>query len=224
MLVDAAGEIARASPHGSIGDEALYEHVHLTFHATWQIARLILPRIGEDLLRRGRVHAVVTEPLSYEEARQRLAFTAFDEAMIIDELLDRFSRAPFTGQSDHAWRMATWRERGAAANRLLESPEHRQQILTQYERALAYAPDDWILARDYGWILAAFGQPERAIPWLEQAHAKSSGDTDTLVALAGAFRSVGRKSEADVVLDQLREISPAHPQLPENAHRPPAVR
>jgi tetratricopeptide (TPR) repeat protein len=215
-LVDVAGEIGAGSPHGLIGDEALYEHVHLTAHATWRTARLLLPRIGVDLVRRGLAEAVAPEPFSYEEVRQRLGFTVFEQAMIIDEMLDRFSHPPFTAQSDHAVRMAMWRERAAAANRLLESPENRRQIEAQYERALAHWPDDWILARNYGWMLAAFNENARAIPWLERAYAAMNQDVDTLVALGRALAAEGREAEANDIFEALRGLAPTHPELPEN--------
>lgn len=213
-LVDLAAELAAIAPHGIVGDEFLYEHVHLTFRGTWEVARRLLDRVSADLMRRGRIRAAVDEPLAQEAARVQLGYTIYEQAMIAQELLHRFAAPPFSGQSDQPFRIGAWQQRAATAAGLLNQPGARTTLAAAYEQALATAPDDWVLRRNYGMALVAQGDPTAALPWLEQARAWIDDDPDTLFALATALRATQRDDEAATVLARLRELEPRYPGLP----------
>jgi tetratricopeptide (TPR) repeat protein len=213
-LVDLAVELGATSPHGILGNEVLYEHVHLTFRGTWEAARILFDRVSADLARRGLVPQAVAAPLSYEEARTRLAYTTYEQAMIIHELRQRFARPPFTGQSDHAARIAAWEQRAAAADELLQRPESRAAFVSIYEQAIAAAPGDWVLRRNYGMMLVATGAPDRALAPLEQARAVIDDDPDLLFALGTAQRATHREAAARETFQRLRELEPRYPGLP----------
>ncbi len=213
-LVDLARNLAETSPHGILGDEALYEHVHLTFRATWEVARILFDRVSADLVRRHLIAEAVPAPFSYEQARGRLAYTTYEQAMIIQELLRRFARPPFTGQSDHEIRMSVWNERATAARALLERPDTREALVSLYERAIAAAPDDWVLQRNFGMMLVGEGAPERAIAPLQKALAVIDDDPDTLFALGTALGGAHRDGDARTVFEKLHKLEPRYPGLP----------
>ena len=48
-MVDLATTLAERSGHGVVGDELLYEHVHLTFRGTFEVASELFPRVVADL-------------------------------------------------------------------------------------------------------------------------------------------------------------------------------
>ena len=182
-IVDLAAVLAARSAHGIVGDELLYEHVHFTFRGGYEVAREVFPRVAADLIRRGLTVGAVSEPIGYDEARLRLAYTAHEQAMVALNLLGRFRRAPFTGQLDSAFRVQIWERHVAAANSLLARPETTAALLKIYQQALALSPDDWMLARNAGSMLVGRQSPAEAVPLLERAARWIDDDVDTLIAL-----------------------------------------
>jgi tetratricopeptide (TPR) repeat protein len=135
--------------------------------------------------------------------------------MIIHELFDRFTHPPFTGQLDHAARLETWSKRVRTVDQLLARPGSHEAIIQLYERALALNPQDWMLARNFGMALVAFGEFEAGAQWLEKAAAVIDDDPDTLYALATAQRGAGNSDEAAATFARLRKLEPKYPGLPE---------
>ncbi len=214
-LVDLAASLARRSEAGIPGDDFLYEHVHLTFRGTYEIARDLFTHVSHDLARRRFITAHAPEPFSYDEARIRLAYTTHEQAMIALELLNRFRSPPFTGQIDHAYRLQTWQRRADAARTLLDRAEALPALRELYQRALATAPDDWILARNAGSMFATRQAPAEALPLLERATTWIDDDPDTLLALAWTYHALQDKSRAAELFNRVRTLEPHYPGLPE---------
>ena len=217
QVVDLAAAAEQASPQGIIGDEFLYEHVHLNFQGTFQMARELFAQVGGDLVRRKLVQATDLTPelLTMAEARRELAYTTYEQAMIIKELQARFAGAPFTAQSDDAARQRLYAERSSVATRILAQPETRDGLVALYEQAMAKNPGDWLLQRNAGMALVGLGLPERALPLLLRASAIIPDDADTLFALATAQRQLGQAEAAEKTFATVRALEPRYPGLPE---------
>jgi tetratricopeptide (TPR) repeat protein len=213
-VVDLAAALAARSPHGSPGDEFFYEHVHLNFRGTYEAAAALLPAIARDLARRGLATGPAPDPLPYEEVQLRLNYQTHEQAMIALELVNRLGKPPFTGQSDHAARLARWRAVVERAQELLARPDATPALLELSRRALAARPDDWVLARNAGAMLVARRQPAEALPLLQRAAAWIDDDVDTLVALGWAHRALGHDTEAEAAFAQARALEPDYPNLP----------
>ncbi|HEX2862854.1 MAG TPA: hypothetical protein VHN79_14500 [Lacunisphaera sp.] len=214
-VVDVAAALAARSPHGITGNEFLYEHVHLNLRGTYEAATALLPAIADELQRRGLVNAAASpSPLSLEETGQRLGYNTHEQAMIALELSRRFSKPPFTGQSDHAARAATSQRRAAAAQALLARADATEALRQLSHRALEASPGDWLLARNTGAMLVARQQPAEALPLLERAAAWIDDDVDTLVALGWAHHALGHTAEAAAAFAKARALEPGYPNLP----------
>ncbi|HEY0945293.1 MAG TPA: tetratricopeptide repeat protein, partial [Opitutaceae bacterium] len=213
-VLDLASTLALRSPGGVVGDDLLYEHVHLTLRGTYEVAREIFTHVSADLARRELISDTFAEPFAYDAARLRLGYTVHEQAMIALELLNRFRSPPFTGQADHALRLRTWEQRAQQANELLDRPEARPALRELYQQALAAAPDDWVLARNAGAMLVARGAPADALPLLQRADAWIGHDVDTLVALGWAQRALGNDSAAHATFARARALEPRYPNLP----------
>jgi tetratricopeptide (TPR) repeat protein len=212
---------ANASAPGSLaGNKLLYEHVHLTFLGAYTVTRELLPVIAAELHARGLVSHAQPQILDTSDIRQRLAFTAYEQALIFLELQNRFQRPPFTLQSDHAIRLDTTTRQLAAAQALLARPDATPALRAVYDHALSISPHDWVLHRNAGMMLLARAAPADALPYLEKAAAWIDDDVDTLLALARCYHALGRPTDAARVLDRARELEPRHPQLPASAHSP----
>ena len=216
-VVDLAAALAAKSPRGIPGDEFLYEHVHLTLRGTHEIALALLPAIAADLQARGLVSGPTAAPLALDEIGLRLGYNTHEQAMIALELVNRFSKPPFAGQSDHATRLAAARRRADAAQALLARPDATDALNELGRRALAASPDDWLLTRNTGAMLVARQRPAEALPLLERAAAWIDDDVDTLVALGWAHRALGHTAEAESAFARARHLEPHYPGLPESA-------
>jgi tetratricopeptide (TPR) repeat protein len=216
-VIDLASTLAAGCQHGIPGDDLLYEHVHLNFHGTYLAARELFTHATADLVKRGLLPGPAPVPFDYDEARVRLGYNAYEQAMIFLELLDRFRAPPFTVQVDNAIRVQTWQRRADAATALLERPEALPALLQLARGAIALAPDDWILARNTGAMLLSRGAPAEALPFLERAAAWIDDDIDTLVALGRAHEALGHSKEADAMFAKARRLEPNYPGLPKPA-------
>lgn len=213
-VVDVANALAQRSPDNILGDEFLYEHVHLTLRGTHEAALALLPAITRDLRRRGLAEAPAASPLGLADVGLRLGYHTHEQAMIALELVNRFSKPPFTGQSGHAARLAAWQRRAAAAQALLARPDATDALRELGRRALELSPDDWLLARNTGAMLVARGQAAEALPLLQRAAAWIDDDVDTLIALGWAHRHLGQTAEAEAIFAQARALEPHYPNLP----------
>lgn len=192
----------------------LYEHVHLSFRGTYVIARELFGIASEDLRRRGLLKSAMTgSPLAMDEVRRRLAFTTYEQAMIVKELISRLKRAPFTAQSTNAERLVGFELRDARASQLLNRPESRELLFSIYDQAIADNPGDWILHRNYGMVLAAMHRADRAKTELLKALETIPDDPDTLFSLILAHRQLNETAEEARRVEQLRRLAPRYPGL-----------
>lgn len=214
-VLDLNSPLAKPSHHGfHAGNKLLYEHVHLTFLGTHAVVEELFPAVVSELAARNLLPEPPPSsalPLDGSALRGRLAFTAYEQAMIFAELQNRYQRAPFTAQSDHTLRLETVGKQLAAAQKLLDDPAATIALRDSYDYAISFAADDWILHRNAGMMLLARGAPADAIPYLEKAAAWIDDDVDTLLALAQAFRSTGRPTDADRLTVRIRLLEPRHP-------------
>ena len=213
-VVDLASTLATRSEGGVPGDDLLYEHVHLTLRGTYEAARELFVQISSDLARRRLITGQIAEPMTYDEARIRLGYTAHEQAMIALELVDRFRSPPFTQQADYAFRLQSWQRRAETATALLARSEALPVLRDTYTRALEASPNDWILARNAGAMFVARGSPAEALPLLQRAASWIDDDIDTLVPLGWAHHALGQTAEAQLVFTKVRELEPSFPGLP----------
>lgn len=96
--------------------------------------------------------ALTPDPAAPDEnnvARQ-LAYTPWHEARILQQMTARMARSPYTGQADHAQRMAAMRARDRALRPLLTNQQARADALIA---ALALRPRDAELQLEWGLLL-----------------------------------------------------------------------
>ncbi len=198
------------------GNRVLYEHVHLTFPGAAAVVEELFPAIVSELSLRGlTAPASPAAPLSVAELRHQLAFTAYEQALIFLELQNRYQRAPFTAQSDQAFRLATTARQLALAQELLAHPDATDALRAIYDAALDAAPDDWVLLRNAGMMLAARDHPAEARPLLERVDAWIDDDVDTLLTLDRVYRALGDTHAADAARTRARKLEPRHPAFRE---------
>jgi tetratricopeptide (TPR) repeat protein len=210
-LVDGAGALAAASPHGLPGPELFWEHAHLTPEGNEVLARALLPAVVRALPQSLGVRDL-TLP-SHERVVGRLALTGYNRYLIAKEVLRRLARPPFTGQLDHALQLEqVERVRDQGAREPFEETEGR------YQAALERDPrDPWlhwnhaILLDNRDVFLARGGEPDlgRAVPEYQRVLDAFPRSGEARIRLAEAFARLGRLDEAEA---QCREVLRIRPQ------------
>ena len=172
-LVDAEKIFSEQSPHGIIGSELVYEHVHMTPLGNYLLARAMFVQIAgklpaavgaasQDAAAQGHGDAEVPSEI---ECEQLLAFTPHDRFRIATEMLQRLERPPFSGQLTHSDQVLRLMFQVQGPD---ESPS---DTAAEYQWAIARKPDDRILHYNFGLFLfdhnrdAAVEQLRLAQPW-----------------------------------------------------------
>lgn len=146
-LLDTEALFAAESHSGVIGSELLYDHVHFTPTGNYLLARAAFERIVNTLPAALRSSARTTEPLSEADCERLLAFTGYDRSRVAAEMVNRLQRPPFTNQLNHTEQLQ------GMMFRAVGSMENIQDTASQYQWAIAQAPDDLILHHKFGLFL-----------------------------------------------------------------------
>jgi tetratricopeptide (TPR) repeat protein len=156
-LTDAAKQFAQ-EPTAVPGDDLFYDHVHLNFTGNYRLA----VRFADELEKHWPGAPTPDSPwLTEAEVARRLAFTDFDRRRVDTVMRARLQQPPFNSQSNFRARDEHLRE---VMSDLSAPPA---SFDTNYQAAVALAPDDWLLHADFAQLLEAAGDNSRAAEqWL----------------------------------------------------------
>ncbi len=186
--VEAAEQVARQSPHGVVGEEFLFEHVHLNFAGNYLVARAF----AEEILRSSGRPAGL---LSVDDCARRLALSDYDRLQVLEEVQQRLRQAPFAQQLDHDARDQRLQEQV----RQLEHARRREGFeagATLYRAAIARAPDDWSLHENFARLLQNFGQLDEAAEQWRQVLRLLPHHEQAYYGLANVLDAQGRSGDA----------------------------
>ena len=164
-LVDADSIFSLHSPAGLIGGELVYEHVHMTPAGNYLLARAMFAQIASKLPAQNGHLVQESDAPSEVECEQVLAFTGYDRSRILNEMLGRLARPPFSNQINHADQVLR------LTLQAQDPGEGPDTTAAQYEWAIRQRPDDRVLHYNYGLFLfdrnraAAIAQLEMSRPW-----------------------------------------------------------
>jgi tetratricopeptide (TPR) repeat protein len=146
-LVDGDALFADESPNGIPGSDLVYEHVHLTPHGNYLLARAMFVQIASQWPA-GAGHATSAEDIPSEvECERWLAFTRHDRSRVAAEMLRRLQEPPFTNQLNHTEQLL--RLMGSAQI----ADENPNDTAAQYQWAIARRPSDRMLHFNFGVFL-----------------------------------------------------------------------
>jgi tetratricopeptide (TPR) repeat protein len=197
------------------GEDLFYDHVHLNFTGNYRVALLFAAELekhwpgprGNDL-----------PWLAEREIAQRLAYTAFDEHRVGEEMRARMQQPPFNTQSNFRERDQRWRATLAALSAAPAS------CVSSYQAAVARTAEDWLLHANFARVLEAAGDnTNAATQWAEVSRllphspdgwanrgrlARLSGDTNRArsflqTALKEQPESVATRTEFAILEDSL---------------------
>jgi len=211
-LVDIQQHLAERSPHHQPGKEFFHEHVHFTFSGNYEVARR-LTAAAHERLSRLTPPTNTPPPSAMDEAAcaRRLAYTGWDQYEIARRLRSEyFSKPPFTGQADHAARLAEW-DTTLAALKVHSTPEGLAQAEETYQEALRRRPEDLQLHWRYGLLLEAGQQPAQAEAQYRWVANHSGNFSRVMLQLARRCGDGGRLEEAQRLIEQALRCQPYQP-------------
>jgi tetratricopeptide (TPR) repeat protein len=147
VLLDTEALFAGASQNGVTGGELLYDHVHLTPLASYDLAREAFKEVVKTLPPEVRGATASADPLTQAECERLLAFTMHDRARVASEMASRMQRPPFTTQLNHMDQLQSLMLRASVPTESLSA------TVSQYQWAIAQAPGDLVLHYKFGLFL-----------------------------------------------------------------------
>jgi tetratricopeptide (TPR) repeat protein len=240
-LVDAEKALTAHSPSGLVGNDLLYEHVHLRFEGNYLLARAFADAIGEMLEDRAQLRAAAAAWPSLEDCAARLGWTKWNERNGLLAMTGRMSEPPFTGQLDHDQRLEGLR-RELEQLRPSVSAAGLGEARQQCQAALTRAPADWVLAQglaamqqaagDFAGATASMRHVLRRLPhyvegWQElgrnllelKEHGEAATafrtalrlEPDHIAALMGLAHAVGRLGRTEESIQLYEQVLRAKP-------------
>ncbi len=205
-LVDTGAALAAGSPEGIPGGLFFYEHVHLTPEGNHALARAFGDVLA-DQLPAGIRGGGGNDWLPLEEADRRLAHSIWNRSASVELMIARCLDAPFTnrlGQEAHLGILA----REAARLRRMVGASSVSQARGLYTNAIAAAPEDPHLRRNYAEFLAATGAlPEASDQWRKVIDLLPHHPVAYLQS-GSLLRRLGRRDEALPLLERAIALQP----------------
>jgi len=153
-LVDAVETFEQDSPYGTPGKELFHEHVHMTFHGNYLLAKTVFEQVEKTLPDRLVDPKRAGRPfLTEKECAFYLACTDWDRYKITDEVVNGFlKKAPFTNQLYHDEHIKEM-EQNLKDLKAALTPEALKEAASQFRRAIERDSSDWMLLERYGMLL-----------------------------------------------------------------------
>jgi Flp pilus assembly protein TadD len=210
-LCDAAEALSATSSQGISGEELFYEHVHLNPDGNYALA-LAWAAAVEPLLPPALKHEARSSWVSQTECEQWLGLTDWNRVSILDEILQRIQRPPFSGQSGHAERAARL-EKSIAELRQQFTDEAAATAREIYERALRRAPEDFRLYANYAEFLEARREWKPAIAARRKVCQLVPASYFPQYTLGVDLKEAGELAEAREVLLRAVALKPNEPDV-----------
>jgi tetratricopeptide (TPR) repeat protein len=194
-LVDTEEKFNHLSPKNIAGNELFYEHVHLTFHGNYLLARDFSEQISKYIANAGVISETKGKIPSEQECEQLLALGPFDQLRLNRLILGRMSDPPFIDQLRSIERV----------KKLTKEYSQLQSDLTivamaetdsLYRQAITASPGDPWLKLNYGVFLRDQKKLTAAIEQFTQALKKLPKSYKIHRHLSESFIAIGRWEKA----------------------------
>jgi tetratricopeptide (TPR) repeat protein len=211
VLCDTAEALSTASPDGIPGEESFYEHVHFNPNGNYALALAWAGQVEKLLapaLKRGARPSWISQP----ECEQLLGLTDWNRVSILEDILQRLQRPPFSGQSGNAQQLARLRSQVDDLRQRLAT-DATAQARDIYLRALRRAPENFRLHENYAEFLEAAHELKTAIAERKKVCELVPCHYFPYYALAADLKEAGELPEARRALLQAAELRPGQSQV-----------
>jgi tetratricopeptide (TPR) repeat protein len=210
-LLDVEQVLARDAPHGIAGQDSFYEHVHLTPHGNYLLARAAAEQVARlPVLVRARSSETSMPAssgaagkattggalwISPTECEAQLGYTEWNQSQALRVVLDRMQFAPFLGTINHSNRLQQL-QRQIGTLKAVNTPGGYRAQAERVRQAVARHPDDWQLRENLGLLLSLSEDLPRAVEQLRSAIKLMPQAPGPYFSLGGVLALQGQADEA----------------------------
>jgi len=208
IFFDSESVVTNACEMGIPGAECFWDHVHFNFAGNYRVARGLLDQVISLLPERLRSSAEVNRKvLTEQECAERLAFTDWDQRLVLERMFRRVHEPPFTEQLDHEKLIERWSGLLADLERKTD-PEGLAQAVGIYRSALDRRSDDWLLHHRLAFLLEAAGNLSGAEREWKRVVEIIPGYADALFKLGDINARESKLAEAAEYYHQVLRLRP----------------
>jgi len=210
-LADSEQFLSRRSPGGIIGNELLYEHVHLNFEGNYFVALTLAEQITE-LLPAVLKPAGQPQPGWPTEAQcaQRLGWTDWNRYEAESSILGRVTDPPFATQANHQEQYERLKKH-LEELRPTTTPVGLRHAQQRYQEALAQSPGDWVLNKELARVREQLGDFDGAASCWREVVKTLPQYTEAWQALGRALVEQKQDSRARTAFDTALQLDPDSP-------------
>jgi len=201
-LVDSEAIMTANSPHGLVGEEFLYEHVHLNYEGNYLVARAFAEQIGRAMGTDDR-HPWPTPA----ECASRLGWNDYSRRAAELDILGRLGKPPFAGQVGHEEQS----DRLLQQIQLLQTatqPDYVQETTVRAHNAATARPTDWVLWNNLALLQQQLGNLPDAIESWQHVVRLLPQNTGAWENLGVALAQAKRNDEAASAFQQSIRLAP----------------
>jgi tetratricopeptide (TPR) repeat protein len=203
-LVDVEEVFRADSPSGVPGHELFHEHVHMTFHGDYLLARSLCEKVN-------RLAGMTEEQPLLDEAgaAQYVGYNAWARYNILFKVLNYYIRkAPFTGQLYHDEQVQRLEGEVKQAQAALTAGR-RQQIAAEYRALIQQTPSDILFRLRFAEFASVFLKDEQTgVEQCRRVQELVPHSYKPHVVLALSLGGLGRFDEVIEHLNQAVRIKP----------------
>ncbi len=206
-IADTQSVLAQQSPHGLVGNELLYEHVHLRFQGNYLLARAFAEALAKQLPTLNAAGRPEKEWPSPEACAVRLGWTAWSMREGLTAMLARVSESPFAAQQDHA-DILQHLSRELDQLRSATTPTALRQSTALCASAAKSSPADWVLINQLASIQQETGDASGATDSWRRILQHLPHYSEGWEALGRSLLAQQKDDEAIAALQEALKLSP----------------
>jgi tetratricopeptide (TPR) repeat protein len=206
LLFDAASWLATNSPHGIVGQEMLYEHVHLNFDGKYLLARGWAEQF-RSLLPEALARRAAPDWPARDVCERQLGLTDWNRAIVVEGMLRRMRQPPLNSQSNNSRRIAALQSWVNELRRGM-NPASAASAHEAYLETIRRMPEDYCVRENFASFLVANGDLPGAADQWQQVHELIPQDYLANFRWGELLARLGKTAEAQTVLSRAAELRP----------------
>jgi len=159
-FIDTEKIFNETSPSGISGENFFFEHVHFNFSGNFLLAELFAQKIEKRLTEQANIQPSGHLP-SKEKCASIIAFTPWNELNILENVMSRLIRPPFTFQYNNKLQQLELSRKISNLSWVKENDKFKEWV-SIYENSLKMRPNDWEIHAQFARLLEAFNEDKAA--------------------------------------------------------------
>lgn len=214
IFCDAEAALMAAPPDGIAGDESFFEHVHFNFDGNYRLARVWAESIARALSE-AKTQNASTSWASQEACERAFGLSDWNRLFVYSSVVSRMGQPPLALHFNNAARVTVLQQQMTALRQRLQQTNAVAEANTNFESAIARAPQDNFLRENYANFLESVGDNQGALAQYLKLTELLPHDFYGCLQAGRLLSETGRQPEGEPLL---RRALAMRPSLPEPAY------